>query len=180
VVGHSFGAAVSAIYVANYPSSGLVMIDSGPGIQSFAELAHRAGPARGSNFAATWQMFENSLGLERIPEPAQSIVRAGHRVEQGVVLGYWHQMLSTPPAEFQAWIDSAFARIDRPVLAVFGSHTPDADRQRLEQLRDVRIEEYPGEGHFVHLVDPARTAASLREFVRHCTTVRADGRGSGR
>lgn len=169
VVGHSYGAAVAAVYAAGHPASGLVMIDSGPAIQSFAELAQRVAPKlRGPEFAATWQMFESSLGLERIPEPSQALVRAAHRVEQDVVLGYWHQMLVTPPADFQSWIDSKFAKIDRPVLAIFGSTTPDADRERLGRLRDVRIEEHPGEGHFVHLVDPARTASSLRGFVGHC------------
>lgn len=162
---------MAAVYVATYPSSGLVMIDSGPAIESFAEVVHRAGPGlQGSDFSATWQMFEKSLGLERIPEPTQSLVRAGHRVDQGVVLGYWHQMLTTPPAEFQAWIDAKFSKIDQPVLAIFGSTTPEADRQRLERLRDVQIEEHPGEGHFVHLNDPARTASSLHELVKHVTT----------
>jgi pimeloyl-ACP methyl ester carboxylesterase len=142
MVGHSYGAAVAGVYTANNPSSGLAMIDSGPAVQPFAELAQRAGPGlRGPDFAATWQMFESSLGLERIPEPAQSLVRATHRVEQAVVLAYWHQMLTTPPAEVQALIDSEFARIDRPVLAIFGSTTPEADRQRLQRLRDVRIQE---------------------------------------
>jgi pimeloyl-ACP methyl ester carboxylesterase len=34
----------------------------------------------------------------------------------------------------------------------------------------VQLEEWPGDGHFVHLVDPGRFAARLRQFVDYCTT----------
>ena len=44
----------------------------------------------------------------------------------------------------------------------------DGDQKRLDQWHDVTIEEHPGDGHFVHLVDPARFAASLQRFVDHC------------
>ena len=169
VVGHSYGAAVASLYVASYPSSGVVMVDSGPEVQPFAELVQRAAPMlRGAGFAAAWSMIENSLGLDLIPEPAQTLVRKGHRVDQDVVIGYWEHMLSTPPAEFQAWIDSVLPRIDVPVLAVYGQQAPQGDRERLGRLSDVRIEEHPGKGHFVHLVDPADFAMSLRRFIDHC------------
>lgn len=171
VVGHSYGAAVASLYVATYPSSGVVMVDSGPEIQPFAELVHRAAPMlRGAGFADAWSMIESSLGLDLIPEPAQTLVRDGHRVDQDVVLGYWEQMLSAPPAEFQAWIDSILPRIEVPVLAVYGQDASQGDRQRLGWLSDVRIEEHPGKGHFVHLVDPASFARSLRRFLDHCAS----------
>jgi pimeloyl-ACP methyl ester carboxylesterase len=169
VVGHSYGAAVASLYVANYPSSGVVMVDSGPEIQPLAELVHQAAPMlRGDGFADAWSMIENSLGLDLIPEPVQTLVRDGHKVDQRVVLGYWEQMLSSPPAEFQAWIDSVMARIDVPLLAVYGHQASRGDRQRLDLLPDVRIEEHPGKGHLVHLVDPAEFARSLRRFADHC------------
>lgn len=169
VVGHSYGAAVASLYVATYPSSGVVMVDSGPEIQPFAELVQRAASMlRGAGFAEAWSMIENALGLDLIPEPVQTLVRAGHKVDQDVVLGYWEQMLSTPPAEFQAWIDSVIPRIDVPLLAVYGQQAPQGDRQRFDRLPDVRIEEHPGNGHFVHLVDPAEFARSLRRFADHC------------
>lgn len=169
VVGHSYGAAVAILYVANYPSSGVVMVDSGPEIQPFAELVHRAeSMLRGAGFADAWSMIENSLGLNLIPEPVQTLVRDGHKVDQHIVLGYWEQMLSRPPVEFQAWIDSVMARIDVPLLAVYGHEASRGDRQRLDRLPDVRVEEHPDSGHFVHLVDPAEFARSLRRFADHC------------
>jgi pimeloyl-ACP methyl ester carboxylesterase len=145
------------------------MVDSGPEIQPFAELVERAAPMlRGAGFADAWEMIEGSLGLDLIPEPVQTLVLEGHKVHQDVVLGYWEQMLTTPPAEFQEWIDSVMGRVDVPVLAVYGQHAPEGDRQRFDRLSDVRIEEHPGRGHFVHLVDAAGFAQSLRRFVDHC------------
>jgi pimeloyl-ACP methyl ester carboxylesterase len=108
--------------------------------------------------------------LELIPEPVQSLVRAAHQVDQAVVLGYWEQLLTTPPAEFQAYVDSFITRIGVPALAVYGHPASEGDQERFETLPDVRVEEYPGDGHFVHLVNPARFAYSLRRFLAHCTT----------
>lgn len=169
VVGHSFGGAVASMYAARYPCDGVVMVDSGPEQQSFAELVQRAAPMlRGSGFGDAWRMIEASLGLELISEPVQSLVRAAHHVDQAVVLGYWEQLLTTPPAEFQAYVDSFISRIGVPALAVYGHPASDGDRERFERLPDVRVEEHPGEGHFVHLVNPARFADSLRRFLAHC------------
>jgi hypothetical protein len=32
----------------------------------------------------------------------------------------------------------------------------------------VHLEEWSGDGHFVHLVDPGRFATTLRRFIEHC------------
>jgi pimeloyl-ACP methyl ester carboxylesterase len=77
VVGHSMSGGLAAMYASAYPARGLVSIDNGPHIRPFAELVRRLEPAlRGPGFAEVWPMFENSLGLERIPEPARSLVLA--------------------------------------------------------------------------------------------------------
>jgi pimeloyl-ACP methyl ester carboxylesterase len=91
-----------------------------------------------------------------------------HHVRQDVVLGYWDQVLNTEPAELQAWIDDKAARIQVPCLAVFGRRATDGECERLGRLPDAQIEEWPGDGHFVHLVHPRRFAARLRAFVEHC------------
>ena len=78
----------------------------------------------------------NSLGLDRIPQPARTLVLETHKVKQDVVLGYWDQVLNTEPAELQAWIDDKAARIQIPCLAVFGRPATDGERERLARLPD--------------------------------------------
>jgi pimeloyl-ACP methyl ester carboxylesterase len=52
---------------------------------------------------------------------------------------------------------------------VFGRPITESERERFGWLHDVQLEEWAGDGHFVHLVDPDRFAARLRQFVDHCT-----------
>jgi pimeloyl-ACP methyl ester carboxylesterase len=169
VVGHSMSGAFACLYAATYPTLGVAVIDNGPDIRPFAQLARHLEPVlRGPGFADAWQAFEASLGIERLPEPMRALVLANHDVKQDVVLGYWETMLQTDPSELQAWIDATFSKITVPFLGVFGRPVTDAERERLDRLPDLQIEEWVGDGHFVHLVDPDRFAGRLRTFVEHC------------
>ena len=116
-----------------------------------------------------WQSFEDSLGLERIPEPGRSLVRDPHEVNQDVVIGYWQTVLRTDPDELQALIDAQIRHLDVPYLGVFGRPVTPSEHERLGWLSDVQLEEWAGDGHFVHLVDPDRFATRLRQFVHYCT-----------
>jgi pimeloyl-ACP methyl ester carboxylesterase len=169
VVGHSMAAAVAGLYVSAHPARGIVLVDQATEVLPFAQMLHQVAPMlRGPAFGQVWQTIESSLGLDRIPEPARTLVLETHKVKQDVVLGYWDQVLNTEPARLQAWIDDTAARIQIPCLAVFGRPATDGERERLGRLPDAQIEEWAGDGHFVHLVDPGRFAARLRTFVEHC------------
>ena len=170
MVGHSMSGALVAVYAAAYPSRGLVMIDNGPDIRPMAQLIQRLEPAlRGPGFAETWRTFEDSLGLERIPEPVRSLVLEHHEVSQDVVLGYWDTLLRTDPDELQTFIDTLLRRLDVPCLAVFGRPITDSERERFGWLGVTELEEWAGDGHMVHLVDPDRFATRLLNFIDHCT-----------
>ena len=169
VVGHSMGAGIAGLYVSAHPARGVVLVDQATEILPFAQMLHQIAPMlRGPAFGQVWLGIENSLGLDRIPEPTRSLVLETHKVDQGVVLGYWDQVLDTEPAELQAWIDAKAAGIQVPCLAVFGRPASDGERERLGRLPDAQIEEWAGDGHFVHLVDPGRFAARVSTFVEHC------------
>jgi pimeloyl-ACP methyl ester carboxylesterase len=169
VVGHSMGAGIAGLYVSEHPARGVVLVDQGTEVLPFAQMLHQIAPMlRGPAFGQVWPDIENSLGLDRIPEPARSLVLDTHKVKQDVVLGYWDQVLTTEPAELQAWIDASAARIQVPCLAVFGRPATDGERERLSRPPGGQIEEWAGDGHFVHLVDPGRFATRLRTFVEHC------------
>jgi pimeloyl-ACP methyl ester carboxylesterase len=123
---------------------------------------------RGPGFARAWTQFEMTLGLERIPEPLRTLVLETHVVRQEVVVGYWEPLLQTDPVELQAWVDEIvenIANAEVPCLGVFGRSLTDGERERFGRLSDVQIDEWVDAGHFVHLVDPDRFAARLRQFV---------------
>lgn len=169
VVGHSMAAAVAGLYASAHPARGIVLVDQATEVLPFAQMLHQIAPMlRGPAFDEIWPDIENSLGLDRIPEPARTLVLETHKVKQDVVLGYWDQVLNTEPAELQAWIDNTASRIKIPCLVVFGRPATDGERERLGRLPDVAIEEWAGDGHFVHLVDPGRFATRLQAFVEHC------------
>ncbi|MCX2180024.1 alpha/beta hydrolase [Streptomyces sp. SKN60] len=170
VVGHSMGAAVAGVYAATYPTRGMVLVDQATEVLPFARMLHQIAPMlRGPGFHQVWPNIENSLGLDRIPEPTRTRVFDAHKVEQDVVLGYWDEALTTDPSELQARIDASTAGIRVPCLAVFGRAATDGERERLRRMPDVQIEEWTGDGHFVHLVDPGRFTTRLRTFIDHCT-----------
>jgi len=169
VVGHSMAAAVAGLYASAHPVRGIVMVDQSTEILPFAQMLHQIAPMlRGPAFDQIWPNIENSLGLDRIPEPARTLVLDTHHVKQDVVLGYWDQVLNTEPAELQAWIDGISAGIQIPCLVVFGRPATDGERERLGRMPGAQIEEWVGDGHFVHLVDPERFATRLHAFVKHC------------
>ena len=174
MVGHSMSGGLVAMYAAAYPSRGVVIIDNGPDIRPMAQLIRRLEPAlRGPGFAEVWRTFEDSLGLERIPEPTRSLVLEGHEVDQHVVVSYWDMVLRSDPDELQAFIDTQLRQIDVPCLGVFGRPITEGERERFGWLPDVQLEEWDGDGHFVHLVDSDRFAARLLQFVDHCTATDA-------
>jgi pimeloyl-ACP methyl ester carboxylesterase len=170
VAGHSMSGGLAALYATSYATRGVVIVENGPDIRPFAQLLHRLEPAlRGPGFTEAWQPFEESLGLGRIPEPARSLVLETHEVKQDVVVGYFETALRTHPDELQAFVDAQLRKLDVPVLGVFGRPITDSERERFSWPPDVQLEEWPGDGHFVHLVDPDRFATRLHRFVDHCT-----------
>jgi pimeloyl-ACP methyl ester carboxylesterase len=170
VVGHSMSGGLAMFYGATYPTRGVVTIDNGPDIRPFARLVQHLEPALcGPGFTDVWRSFEGTLGLELIPEPMRSLVLQTHRVRQETVLGYWQTVLRTDPDAFQALIDAQLGHLDVPLLGVFGRPITPTERERFAWLSDAHLEEWAGDGHFVHLVEPDRFATRLREFVDHCT-----------
>jgi pimeloyl-ACP methyl ester carboxylesterase len=91
-------------------------------------------------------------------------------VDQEVVLGYWDFVLRRDPDELQALVDAQVRAIEAPVLGIFGRAVTAGERERFAWAPDAELEEWVGDGHFVHLVDPDRFTTRLLEFVDRCTT----------
>ena len=164
VVGHSMSGGVAMLYAAAYPSRGAVVVDQPFDIRPFARFARQLEPAlRGPAFEQAFEPFQQSMRLDLVREPFPQAIR------QDVVVGYWEQLLSSDPEQLQAWIDQVARSIAAPCLALFGQTLADADRERIiAQVPTVAVEEWDGDGHCLHLVEPDRFAARLRRFVEDC------------
>jgi pimeloyl-ACP methyl ester carboxylesterase len=170
LVGHSMSGALAAFYAASYPVRGFVSIDSFPDLRPFVALVRQLEPVlRGPAFEQAFAPFQQSLGLDRIPEPLRSEVLASQAIRQDLVLGYWEELLGAPVDELQAGIEQKLARISAPGLMVFGHELSDAERAYLAwHLPQAAVEEWTEGGHCLHLVDPDRFAARLRAFIDGC------------
>jgi pimeloyl-ACP methyl ester carboxylesterase len=179
VVGHSMSGGLAAAYAAQHPVRGAVDIEGPLDVRPFASLVHRLEPAlRGPAFAETFtDVFVASMGLERLSADVRELVVAGQRIGQGLVLGYWAEVLGVEPDHLQAHVDRALDAIDVPVLAVFGRELTAPEDERLARIPDATCEVWRDSGHFVHLVEPDRFAERLLAFVEHCTTA-ADAPGA--
>jgi pimeloyl-ACP methyl ester carboxylesterase len=170
LVGHSIAGGFVGAYAATYPVRGFVVVDSFPDLRPFAAFAGQLEPAlRGPAFAQAFAPFQQSMGLNRIPEPLRSEVLDGQAIRQELVLGYWDELLHTPVDELQARIEGQMSRVSAPGLMVFGHELSDAERAYLAwHLPLVTAEEWTDDGHCLHLVDPDRFAGRLRAFIGAC------------
>jgi pimeloyl-ACP methyl ester carboxylesterase/SAM-dependent methyltransferase len=170
VVGHSISGAIASIYGGTYPVLGVANVDQPVDIRPFAQLLRSLEPAlKGPGFAAAFEAFQRSMGLDRVPEPLRSLVLAAQEVRPDVVLGYWDEVMRTDLDEMQARIEEIAQRNDAPYLAVFGRALGPTERDYMvDRINGLQLDEWPGSGHFVHLADVERFTTRLRAFIEQC------------
>lgn len=170
IVGHSMSGGIAMMYAAAYPVRGVVDVDQTMNMRPFAELVQRLEPAlRGNGFAPVFNTFQASMGLDHLSEPLRSMVLETQNIRQDIVLQYWDEVLRSDPLELQRRVEGILQAVEVPCLGVFGQVLPADDREDLQRLPDVQLEEWPDRGHFVHLAEPDRFSARLNAFVAHCT-----------
>jgi pimeloyl-ACP methyl ester carboxylesterase len=163
--------AIASIYGASYPALGVVNVDQPLEVRPFARMVQSLWPAlSGPSFTAAFEPIQQSIGLDRVPEPLRSRVLAIQDVRQHLVLGYWHELMRTDPDDMQARIDDVVSHIACPYLAVFGRALAPSEREGLvNRVPGLQIEEWPDSGHFVHLVNVERFTSRLRNFIQTST-----------
>ena len=167
LVGHSMGAIAATMYAASFPVAGVVNVDQTLDIPPFVRLIHQLAPAlRGPNFAETFEPIRQSIGIEILPEPIRSQTLATQTVRQDVVLAYWDEIIRGTADSIQSLVDEAARRIAAPYLAVFGRRLGDDERGALHaRIERLELEEWPGGGHMVHLMEPDRFAHRMAAFI---------------
>ncbi len=166
VVGHSYGAFVATFASTVVPIRGVVNVD-----QTFDTGAFRtvieplADRLRGDDLDSAFHDFLVTQRPELVPRERQELLRSNIEPRREVVLGVWGSVLEMPPEELRAQVEAVLPTVTAPYLALFGT-TPSAEERRLQALiPSATVEVWDGCGHFLHLVDPDRTAQRIIDFV---------------
>jgi pimeloyl-ACP methyl ester carboxylesterase len=169
VIGHSLGGVVATLFASQFPARGVVNIDQPLEFAGFkAVLATLEPMLRGdeTSFRAAMDRITDvlspSLGAEeRLRLHAQPLP------EQAVVLAVWDAVLTSSADDLDAVIRDVCARVTVPYLSLLGDDIGDAYEQWLkERIPTATVDVWPGDGHFMHLVEPDRFVARVNEFER--------------
>jgi pimeloyl-ACP methyl ester carboxylesterase len=167
LVGHSASTATAAMYAAQHPTSGIVLVEGSFVIEPFVELVQSLAPVlRGPGFGAAWERISSTaFRLDEVSPEVREFVMATSRPRQDVVLGHWQDLLERPSDEMTSWISGGTGVIRRsgiPVTVVLGTQPSEAEQAwTAANLPEARIEVWPRSGHFPHLAHPLRFARLL-------------------
>jgi pimeloyl-ACP methyl ester carboxylesterase len=169
VVGHSIGGPIATIYAGDHPAAGVVSVDTSLRFEPFAAGLRAIRPQlEGPEFDAAWDVFKESMRLERVPSEHRELVRAGDRASQQVVLQYQADLLERPLADVIAERDAGMEQLRRerlPYLALFGSEIDAEERAwYARELPHAQVEAWPVGHHFPHLADPVGFAERVTAF----------------
>ena len=167
VVGHSAGALHATGYGFAHDSAGVVNVDQPLLVGPFAGFLRTLAPAlSGQDFDATFEPFEVSIGIGRLPEPERERVLTTQRIDQQLVLDHWFKPLTESPAVLQAEIDAMLDGVKVPYLWLAGGPVETADRDHLlAHAAQAQIETWSDFGHLAHLAEPDRFVTRLSQFV---------------
>ena len=162
MVGHSAAALLATAYAAEYPARAVVNVDQPLDITDFATRLHQIGPDPDeATFNHLSALLIDSMHLDAVPGPFRELVHADPRRE--VMMGWQQPLLERQPQEVQDWVEDLLRRVTVPYLAVFSQEPwPGHDGWLRERTQHGRTEVYQCQGHFPHLADVDRFAASIR------------------
>jgi len=169
LAGHSAGGIAATVYGILHPSKGVFSIEgtldlTGP----FAQDVYRyreliLDPDR---FAEGFQKVVEAMRPDLIPDDRRDWALSLIGGTREVVLDGWRDLLAGRGEELNAQLRAALPSLNCPLLVVWGEEPPPGERAMVELAPQGAVEGWPGLGHFVHVVDPERTAKRLREFVQ--------------
>jgi pimeloyl-ACP methyl ester carboxylesterase len=168
VVGHSLGGVVVAAYAgAGRPARGVVVVDQTLRLGELqAALAPLVPMLRGTPeefdaaVATVFQVLDGPL-----PAAERARLDARSSPEPEVVLGVWAPVLDETAEALEDLARDLVRRIRVPFLAIHGTD-PGVEYVHwlMGLLPDVRVEVWPDQGHYPHLLDPERFAQRLDQF----------------
>ena len=167
VVGHSLGGLLATLLGALVPVRSILNVDQPLLLGSFIERVRRIAPRlAGAGFCEAMNEEMELLGGPRLPGPVRDELRR-YRVEARapVVRGLWLPLLAQDEAAVLATLTPVLSQISAPYLSLHGDDPGAGYAKWLRgAIPGAQTEVWPGLGHWLHRVDPARFAARLRTF----------------
>jgi pimeloyl-ACP methyl ester carboxylesterase len=167
VIGHSLGGVVATLLAALVPVRSVVNVDQslrlGPFIEHLREIAPKLDSPR---FCEELNAEMERLGGPNLPEQVRRELRA-YRTEASrpAVLGLWLPLMSQTEQAVLEPLAPLLRQIRAPYLSLFGDDPGPGYESWLRQfIPQAQVETWPGLGHWLHRVDPARFLARVREF----------------
>lgn len=175
LVGHSLGGAVVTFAAASMPVRSVVNVDQPLQLWEMATLLRSIeAELRSPGFHTLLVSVFDGLGIEAVPEPERASLRALHAsARPEVVLGIWDTLLTSTSNELASAVEAALGAIDAPYLSLHGSDPGDEYEAWLQRLLPTAtVEVWPGLGHWLHLVEPARFVARVNAWTAGAAAVR--------
>jgi len=167
VVGHSLGGLIATLLGALAPVRSIVNVDQSLRLGPFIELVRRLAPRlRGPELCDALNEEMELLGGPRLPERIRAELRA-YRVEarRPVVQGLWLPLVDQDEAALSATLLPVLAQLRAPYLSLHGDDPGPGYAEWLRAaIPAAETELWPGQGHWLHRIEPERFAARVRAF----------------
>ncbi len=170
IIGHSLGGFLATVYAVTGagPLRAVVNVDQSLRLSDLAQLVRPLeADLRGPAFADVFATILDSFGADRLDAETQDRLREMHgRARQDFVLGAWQALFESTDEEIQALVESMLPNLRVPYLALHGAHPgPGYADWLTSRVPTATVEVWDGHGHWLHLVDPDRFVARVRDFV---------------
>jgi pimeloyl-ACP methyl ester carboxylesterase len=167
VIGHSLGGLVATLLGGLVPVRSILNVDQslrlGPFIERIRAIAKRL---EGPDFVATLNQEMDELGGPALPDRVMQELRS-YRTEarRPVVHDLWLPLVTETEESLTATLAPFLEQVRAPYLSLFGNDPGPGYEAWLRRLiPSARVEVWPGLGHWLHRVDPARFLARVRAF----------------
>jgi pimeloyl-ACP methyl ester carboxylesterase len=185
IVGHSLGGGVALQFAYQYPErcERLVLVSSG-GLGPELHVLLRAAALPGADLVLPWL---SPVASRTIAAMAKAFGRLGFR-ESADLAETWRSFVSLaepearraflatvreliePRGQRVSALEKLYLVADLPILILWGERDPLIPVSHARRAHDItpgsRLEIFPGAGHYPHLEDPERFAATLVDFIR--------------
>jgi pimeloyl-ACP methyl ester carboxylesterase len=167
VVGHSLGGLLATLLGALAPVRSILNVDQSLRLGPFMELVRKIAPRlRGPDFCDALNEEMQLLGGPRLPEHIRAELRA-YRVEarRPVVHALWLPLVDQDEAALSATLLPLLAQLRVPYLSLHGDDPGPGYAEWLRAaIPGAETELWPGQGHWLHRIEPERFAARVRAF----------------